>query len=159
MEGLSIDFQMLNFLGFMCYSAYNLALFCIPAVQQEYRHAYSANIPVGLEDVVFAVHAAAITAATLVQCVIFDRGQQRFFTAIGAGAAATGVVAVLGFGIVGLVEHEARTGGSAAGAGTWLTWLNLLLALSTIKLIVSLVKYIPQVWFEITRVLGALMCA
>ena len=39
-EGLSIEFQMLNLLGFLCYSAYNVALFYIPAVQREYAAQY-----------------------------------------------------------------------------------------------------------------------
>jgi cystinosin len=140
-EGLSIEFQMLNLLGFACYSAYNLALFCIPSVQAQYRHAYSSRIPVGLEDVAFAVHAMLITALTLTQCVLFERGGQRFFTPIGSTASAVGAAALLSFAIVGAAEHS----GAGQLGGAWLTWLNLLLLLSTIKLVVSLVKYIPQV--------------
>lgn len=102
--------------------------------------ACSANIPVGLEDVAFSVHAAVITAATLLQCVLFDRGGQRFFTPIGTAAAGVGVAALMAFAAVGAAEAAAGT-----AVPPTLSWLNLLLLLSSIKLVVSLIKYIPQV--------------
>ena len=142
--GLSIEFQMLNLLGFLCYSAYNVALFCIPSVQAEYHQAYSKNIPVGLEDVAFSVHAALITAATLTQCVVYDRGDQRFFTVIGICATAAGIAGLAGFGAVGVAEHVRHAEGASLSDSS-ITWLNLLMLLSTLKLLVSLVKYIPQV--------------
>lgn len=138
---------MLNLLGFACYSAYNLSLFFVPPVQAEYRRKYSANIPVGLEDVAFSVHAALITAATLYQCIIFERGSQRFFTVIGSLATGTGVLAAAGFAVVGVADASC---GSSDPNGAWLTWLNLLMLLSTIKLAVSLVKYVPQVCTHIS---------
>lgn len=134
-EGLSIDFQLLNLLGFLCYSAYNLALFTSAEVQQQYREAYSDNIPVGLEDVLFSVHAAAITAVTLGQCIAYRTPDTRFFTAVGklcAGAAAAATGAAV-FVALGGAELQ------------WATWMNLLLGLSFVKLLVSLTKYIPQV--------------
>lgn len=128
---------MLNMLGFACYSAYNVALFCVPAVQHEYVHAYSKNIPVGLEDVAFSVHAALITAATLAQCVFYDRGGQPLFSWVGRTAAGVGAAALAGCAVVGWAE--------ASGTPGRLSWLNLLLLLSAIKLVVTLTKYIPQV--------------
>lgn len=128
---------MLNMLGFACYSAYNVALFCVPAVQHEYVHAYSKNIPVGLEDVAFSVHAALITAATLAQCVCYDRGGQPLFSWVGRTAAGIGAAALAGCALVGWAE--------ASGTPGRFSWLNFLLLLSAIKLVVTLTKYIPQV--------------
>jgi cystinosin len=136
-EGLSIEFQMLNLLGFACYSAYNVALFCIPAVQHEYTAAYSQNIPVGPEDVAFSVHAAIITLATLIQCMVYDRGGQRFFSPVDTFAVVAGALVLAACPVVAIAEGQSQKG--------LLTWLNLLLLLSLIKLAVSLVKYIPQV--------------
>lgn len=46
-SGLSLDFQLLNMLGFACYAAYNVSLFCVPSIREEYQQLYSGNIPVG----------------------------------------------------------------------------------------------------------------
>lgn len=140
MEGLSIDFQMLNLLGFACYSAYNVALYAIPAVQHEYTTAYSHNIPLGLEDVAFSVHAAIISLATLVQCVVYERGGQRFLSPIGIIVVVTGALVLASFPVIAIAEGSRTPHNS-------LTWLNLLMVLSLVKLAVSLVKYIPQVRF------------
>ena len=130
---------MLNMLGFACYSAYNVALFCVPAVRHEYEQTYSANIPVGLEDVAFSVHAALITAATLAQCMLYERGDQPLFSWVGRTAVGVGALALCSCAVVGWAEAQ------AGGAPGRLTWLNLLLLLSVIKLAVTLTKYIPQV--------------
>jgi cystinosin len=104
---------------------------------------YSKNIPVGIEDVIFSVHAVIITTATLAQCVVYERGGQRFFTALGTGA----VVAAGGVAACFLVVATAEQG-TMLSLAPWLTWLNLLMLLSSIKLVVSLIKYIPQVGIQ-----------
>lgn len=136
--GLSIDFQILNLLGFFCYATYNVALFGIPAVQEQYQAAFGKNIPVGLEDVLFSVHAFAITALTLIQCVVYERGEQRFDTLNGWISVAVSAVAVIMFGLVTISQSQDHR-------IPQLTWINLLLALSAVKLVISLIKYIPQV--------------
>lgn len=138
MSGLSIDFQVLNFLGFGCYAAYNVALYFVPFIQSEYRHVYGENIPVGAEDVVFAVHAMLVTALTLAQCVVYDRGGQKFCTLLGRTAGITAVFILVATAVV-TVSERFDVGSPS------LSWLNLLLALSAVKLVVSLIKYIPQV--------------
>lgn len=137
--GLSIDFQVLNLLGFACYAAYNVALFFVPVVQKQYKDAFqSQHIPVGLEDVLFSVHAFVITALTLIQCCVYERGNQRFNTIYGQLSAVVAIVAVAGFGLVALLQSQSHP-------VAHLTWIHFLLALSSVKLVVSLIKYIPQV--------------
>lgn len=138
-RGLSLDFQLLNMLGFACYAAYNVSLFCVPSIRAEYQQLYSSNIPVGLEDVVFSVHAVFITSLTLLQCMIYDRGGQRFGSALGKTAGGTVVAIAIAAVIVSVAEYTDHL------SGYGITWIRFLLALSFIKLIVSLVKYIPQV--------------
>lgn len=134
-----MDFQLLNMLGFACYAAYNVSLFCVPSIRAEYQQLYSSNIPVGLEDVVFSVHAVFITSLTLLQCMIYDRGGQRFGSALGKTAGGTVVAIAIAAVIVSVAEYTDHL------SGYGITWIRFLLALSFIKLIVSLVKYIPQV--------------
>ena len=56
--GLNFDFLALNVVGFLCYSLFNLGLYFIPAIENEYflRHPYGVN-PVQLNDVIFSAHA------------------------------------------------------------------------------------------------------
>jgi cystinosin len=61
--GLSFDFLALNFLGFICYSVYNVALLASPAVRAEYRRQMGGSPGVRLNDAIFAVHAALMTSA------------------------------------------------------------------------------------------------
>lgn len=135
-EGLSLDFVALNVLGFAAYSGFNLALFCSPAVQQEYAARFGGVLPVELNDVLFGLHALLLSSVTALQAAVYRKGPgQRVsiltVTAIigvaGAAAAAVGVLLVRGEG--------------APPA----TWLDLAYAASAIKMAVSLCKYVPQV--------------
>lgn len=71
--GLNFDFVALNLTGFISYSIFNIALFAFEVVQKEYeiRHPRS-QIPVQINDVVFAVHAALATFACIIQCLIYE---------------------------------------------------------------------------------------
>lgn len=93
----------------------------------------------GLEDVVFSVHAVFITALTLMQCFLYDRGAQKFCSPIGKATGCTFVAILIGAVAVTIAETTDQLGGHG------ITWIRFLLALSLIKLIVSLIKYIPQV--------------
>ena len=125
-------------------------------------------------DVFFAVHAAVVTAVTLLQCAIYDRGGQRISWLAGLGTA--GSLAAIAAYLAAVVwaqqgaaggggghvppGHTGLTlvpklllgwggggggGGGALPCGDLLSWLSFLYFLSYIKLAVSLVKYIPQV--------------
>jgi hypothetical protein len=146
-SGLSVQFQVLNLLGFGCYAAYNVALFYVPFIRHEYRQMYGENIPVGFEDVVFAVHAMLITALTLIQCIIYDRGGQKICNWLGKTAGGTTILILIATIGVAAVDNSSESGAR-------LTWITLILSLSAVKLVVSLVKYIPQVCTMI--VLGSL---
>ena len=61
--GLSFDFLALNFLGFICYSVYNVALLASPAVRAAYREQMGGSPAVRLNDAIFAVHAMIMTSA------------------------------------------------------------------------------------------------
>lgn len=108
--------------------------------------------PCAPADVFFALHAAVVTAVTLVQCMLYDRGGQKvsWLAALGTGGALAAIAAYLA-AVVGAAA-QGGGGGSGGGAlgravpcGNILSWLSFLYFLSYIKLAVSLVKYIPQV--------------
>lgn len=124
-------------------------------------------------DVFFAIHAAVVTAVTLFQCAMYDRGGQRISWLAGLGTAGSvaGIAAYLAAvvwaqqgssgggghvppGHTGLTlvpslwfsgSSHGSLGGGALPCGDLLSWLSFLYFLSYIKLAVSLVKYIPQV--------------
>lgn len=135
--GLSFDFLAYNLLGFFAYSVYNVALFWVPGIQDEY---FAKNpggvIPVQLNDVMFSVHAFLITAFTIFQCFIFQRGGQRVsYTAM----IILGILLLYSVIIVFLA------------VGKVVTWLLYLTMFSYVKLAVTLIKYCPQVYLNFRR--------
>lgn len=156
--GLSLDFQLLNMLGFTCYAIYNSALYWSPAVRAEYARHHDGDTPaVHRNDVFFSLHAAAITAVTLVQCFVHDRGEQRVSRAAMVGVAGTAAAGAAYAAAVLLAPGLAPPcPGGLLGLGGCdpkglLTWLSWLYFLSFVKLAISLVKYIPQVMLNWRR--------
>ena len=95
---------------------------------------------VELNDVVFALHALAVTLLTAAQCCAYPRGKQRVHGAVIAAACGAGAAAV-------------AYAATVAGGWTWLgpafarrlDWLDWLYFLAYVKMGVTLTKYIPQV--------------
>lgn len=148
--GLSLDFQVLNLLGFVSYSIYNVALRFNPTVRKEYAALHGGQLPaVHTNDVFFALHAAAATVVTLVQCCMYDRGGAR---PARASIIATSVMTMLAIGwgaaivFVPTVDpRHCKTSGNIPCLAKMLTWLSWLYFLSYIKLAITCIKYIPQV--------------
>ena len=134
-SGLSIEFASLNVLGFACYSIFNVALYCSSTVQGLYRHRYGmeAPIPVQSNDVAFAIHALIISSITLLQILYYDGNRRRemsTFVLVLIGA----ILVVAIFGAI-LSSREP----------SFMNWLDYIYILSVCKIIVTLVKYMPQV--------------
>eukprot|EP00058_Branchiostoma_floridae_P015195 XP_002600683.1 hypothetical protein BRAFLDRAFT_118547 [Branchiostoma floridae] len=136
--GLNFDFLGLNLTGFLAYGFYNVGMFWVKEIQTEYKAHFGLHTvnPVQPNDVFFTIHAVFITTVTIIQCCIYERGGQRM-SYIGIGLV---VVAWLVAG-VGLVLALTKT-------LTWLTYLNFF---SYIKLVITLVKYIPQAFMNCRR--------
>lgn len=128
--GLSFDFLALNVIGHTLYAIFNIGLYWIPEIQDEYfaRHPRGLN-PVLLNDVFFSIHASLITMVTIGQCFLYERGTQR------VSWTASGIIGI--FCVVIIV-----VGGLSIGAKV--AWLDFLYTLSYIKLSITLMKYIPQ---------------
>ncbi|XP_013777247.1 cystinosin-like [Limulus polyphemus] len=138
--GLNFDFVVLNLTGFFCYSVYNLCFKYVYSVKCEYFNLFPTSIiPVELNDIVFAVHATCATIITVIQILLYERGEQRvsriaciFLSCLFLGAAIFLIVIFAG----GIHKHP---------------WLSLLYYLSYVKLAITLTKYIPQAYFNCKR--------
>ncbi|KAI7849924.1 PQ loop repeat-domain-containing protein [Circinella umbellata] len=137
-QGLSIDFLYYNVLGFTCYSIFNVAFFASKEIQEEYkqRNNGSENL-VRINDVVFALHAVIISSFTLSQTFYYKRSPNQR-----SSLPARGLIwlSILGAFLVVLAVKSGRA-----------HWIDLMYYLSYIKLGVTIVKYLPQVWINFKR--------
>ena len=146
--GLSFDYAGLNMVGFTCYALFNCFLLWDPATRAEYAKANGGRASaVKVNDAVFALHAAALTAVQLGQIYIYERGAQRFSRGV---KVAFGVFALLCPVGVGLAAAGAPACGWLNPAlilgplGGQCTMLTLLSTLAYVKLAITLTKYVPQ---------------
>lgn len=135
--GLNFDFLVLNITKHSSYLIYNAALFFSPVIQKQYREKYGADemIPVAVNDVAFSIHAVLLTAFTLFQVVIYDRGTQKvskICIAISSVVWATALVCL----IVSWPKHS---------------WLWLISVFNTIQVFMTAIKYIPQAVMNFKR--------
>lgn len=135
--GLNFDFVVLNLTKHSSYLVYNASLFFSSSVQGQYRKKYGFNqmIPVAANDVAFSTHAVLLTAFTLFQIAIYDRGHQKVSkTCIAIVAIAWLVVAICVF--IALPHHS---------------WLWLISCFNTLQVVMTVIKYIPQAVMNFRR--------
>uniref|UniRef100_A0A8D8HED1 Cystinosin homolog n=2 Tax=Culex pipiens TaxID=7175 RepID=A0A8D8HED1_CULPI len=135
--GLSFDFLALNLLGHTLYCIFNCSMYWNDHIEQEYfnRNPRGLN-PVIANDVAFSLHASLATLLTVVQCFIYERGEQR--------------VSYTAQGILGIFATVIVVAGILVGTSTW-HWLDFLYTLSYIKLAITLIKYVPQAVLNFRR--------
>ncbi|KAG9068805.1 hypothetical protein KI688_011091 [Linnemannia hyalina] len=136
-QGLSMDFVHLNVVGFLFYSIFNLAFFFSTEIQEEYkrRNDGQENL-VRVNDVFFAVHALILSTFTLVQTWVYKRDE-------GQRVSGFAWAFLLSSGVSVLV----LVGRALAGVGSY-EWIDILYFLSYIKLVISFIKYCPQVYIN-----------
>ncbi|KAM8976063.1 cystinosin [Pelodytes ibericus] len=135
--GLSFDFLSLNLTGFIAYSVFNVGLFWIPYIREEFLKIYpNGVIPVDSNDVFFSLHAVLLTLITIIQCCIYERGSQR--------------VSKVAIGVLIISWLFAFCMLFVAIAGK-VTWLQFLFSFSYIKLAITLMKYFPQAYMNFRR--------
>ena len=117
--GLSFDYQALNLLGFLCYAVFNIVTFFPTHIREEYKEAKNGDTPdVEANDVVFALHAVALTSITMTQICIYDRGDQRFSSWSIATVACFSAAIVI-YGIICALS-DGHVG--ATNTRSWLSW-------------------------------------
>ncbi|KAI8091899.1 PQ loop repeat-domain-containing protein [Thamnidium elegans] len=138
-KGLSIDFLFYNVLGFFCYSIYNLSFYFDKEIQEEYqsRHPDSDGNLVRMNDVVFSIHGFVISLFILLQTCVYKKHETQKISSFAASFVWLAcMVAVL---VVSTIHY----GGAI--------WLDFMYYLSSVKLIISFIKYLPQVWINYKR--------
>ena len=131
-DGLSVDFLVLNVCGFAAYAAFNVLLFFPTEVRSAYEEHHGSPPAVHANDVLFAVHALVMTIVSLFQSYLYDSGDGWFHRRVWPATLA--FCAVGGIAVVVAVAAPCGVGGP----------LVLLDVLSAIKVATSMVKYAPQ---------------
>ncbi|XP_070591530.1 cystinosin isoform X2 [Erythrolamprus reginae] len=135
--GLSFDFIALNLTGFIAYSVFNIGLFWISPIKEQFLHRYPNGVnPVDSNDVFFSLHAVALTLFIIFQCLIYERGAQKV-----SRVAIAFLVAAWLFVFTTLAVTLAQQ----------ITWLQFLFYFSYIKLGITLIKYFPQAYLNFSR--------
>ncbi|XP_056415163.1 cystinosin [Hyla sarda] len=135
--GLSFDFLALNLTGFIAYSVFNVGLFWIPFIREQFLQVYpNGVIPVDANDVFFSLHAVLLTLVTIIQCCIYERGAQK--------------VSKVAVGVLIIAWLFAFSVLFVAVAGK-VSWLQFLFCFSYIKLAITLMKYFPQAYMNFHR--------
>lgn len=135
--GLNFDYVYLNIVGHSVYGAFNVGLFWVKTIQDEYKteHPYGV-IPVQANDVFFSIHAVIACAVVLTQTIIYEKGQQK--VSLVCWALLGAILLFLGSSLIATL----------AGGISWLLLLNFC---SYVKLGITLVKYMPQAFMNYRR--------
>ncbi|CAB9498848.1 Cystinosin homolog [Seminavis robusta] len=140
--GLSPDFCGLNVIGFTCYMIYNLGFYCSPAIQRQYRerNGPDAEISVQSNDVAFAVHAFCLASITFAQIGYYNgyRTQQSRPSKVIQIVASLFLAAMVSCPLLVVAVPKMQ-------------WLDYLYMLGNIKVLVTLMKYVPQVILNYKR--------
>ncbi|MQL89462.1 hypothetical protein Taro_022038 [Colocasia esculenta] len=154
--GLNFDFLVLNMTKHTSYLIYNAALYFSPVIQRQYHEKYGFGevevgylrlgldrrwvslvgmIPVAANDVAFSIHAVLLTAFTIFQVLIYDRGTQK------VSKTCTAITSIVWVSAV------------ACAIAAWPSnsWLWLISVFNTIQVVMTAIKYIPQetVFFDL----------
>lgn len=70
---MHFDYLAFNLVGHTCYMVYNLGLYSVISVKEEYqrRHPFGAN-PIAINDIFFPVHAVILCLIAIVQCFCYE---------------------------------------------------------------------------------------
>ncbi|CAH8544004.1 unnamed protein product [Schistosoma turkestanicum] len=135
--GFNFDFAVLNVVGFLFYSIYNIGLYWIPLIQEQYlKRNPLGSVPVLPNDLAFAFHALFISSVTASQILCYERGGQR--------------VSKICIGILILITIYTIIVCILGGVNT-MEWLDTFYLLSYIKLFISFIKYAPQALMNFRR--------
>nr|XP_043900853.1 cystinosin isoform X1 [Solea senegalensis]XP_043900854.1 cystinosin isoform X1 [Solea senegalensis]XP_043900855.1 cystinosin isoform X1 [Solea senegalensis]XP_043900856.1 cystinosin isoform X1 [Solea senegalensis]XP_043900858.1 cystinosin isoform X1 [Solea senegalensis] len=135
--GLNFDFLALNLTGFIAYSVFNIGLFWVPYIQEEFIQQNPNGInPVTASDVFFSLHAVLLCVVYACQAAVYERGGQKI-----SWTARFLLLVAWTFALVSLFVAVAKK----------ISWLDYLYYFSYIKLAITLVKYVPQAYMNYRR--------
>jgi cystinosin len=123
-EGLSVDYLILNFVGFVCYLSYN--------AYGLYNPECSFHDQTHLADMLFALHALLANTVQFCQYMYYPKGQNRVSMLWGSVSA----ISVFFIIIMGIIDTNLEA---------------MFLFMGLIKVILTIFKYIPQVVLNFKR--------
>ncbi|KAL8850688.1 MAG: hypothetical protein Q9221_004336 [Calogaya cf. arnoldii] len=144
--GTTPAFPFINTLGFISYFISTTLFYASPLIRSQYaiRNPSAPNPTVRLNDVVFTVHAVLMSSLAWSQFAPriwgFRQGPQevgRTMKGIATGCILAIVLVILFVGV--------QTGGGGYDAERW-AWIDVVYGISYIKLLITVIKYIPQVY-------------
>ncbi|KAI1337485.1 cystinosin [Xylariaceae sp. FL0016] len=145
--GTTVDFPFVNILGFIAYLVYTSAMSFSPVIREQYALRHNGHTPtVATNDVAFAAHAVLLTTILNTQYFVpslwgFDRttaGTKPSRLMKGVFAGCILAVAIIIFVVVSRSPD-------ANPATAW-AWLDVVYIISYVKVVVTLVKYAPQLF-------------
>ncbi|KAI0909046.1 PQ loop repeat-domain-containing protein [Ustulina deusta] len=146
--GTTVDFPFLNILGFASYLIYTCAFYWSLEIRHQYALRHDNHTPtVAFNDVAFALHAFILTAILNTQYFLpsvwgFERSAVRSPSRAIAGVF-TGCIT----GVVLILFIVASQPPSADPRTSW-AWLDVIYVISYVKLLVTVVKYAPQLVYN-----------
>ncbi|KAG2416914.1 hypothetical protein HFD88_008131 [Aspergillus terreus] len=150
--GLAIDFPTINVLGFVCYTAYTSAFLWSPVIRSQYaaRHPVSPEPTVRFNDFAFAIHAVVLSAIVYSQFWPFIWGfKVSRFQRVSKPVAGLFWGSILAVAVVSWIVL-AKSPNNGYDPFTW-AWIDVIYALSYVKLVITVVKYVPQAWVNYKR--------
>ncbi|KAL3454767.1 PQ loop repeat-domain-containing protein [Aspergillus insuetus] len=150
--GLAIDFPTINVLGFVCYAVYTSAFLYSPVIRGQYaaRHPQSDEPTVRFNDFAFALHAVVLSFLVYTQFwpsiwgFKVSRFQRVSRPILGLFWGSFVAVAVVIFIVL------AKSPDNGYEPSSW-AWIDVIYALSYVKLVITVVKYVPQAWVNYKR--------
>ncbi|KAI4725868.1 L-cystine transporter-like protein [Aureobasidium sp. EXF-10728] len=147
-RGITVDFPLLNIVGFTSYTISTAAFLLAPRIRQQYalRHPSAPEPTVRFNDLIFALHGTIV-------CFVFYsqfyprlwnfeivKGQRASSTALGIFYGS-----IVGVTVTALLVTLFRGGEDAPGS--WAE-IDIIYAFSYVKLIITLSKSAPQAWYN-----------
>lgn len=141
-EGLSTDAAVMAVVNYICYTCYNAFFFWDEGIRHEYKERYGpdATITVQSNDVAFSIHALMLCLIMLGQVVYYGGLQQYPLSKV-----TIFTLVIIAFGSLVycscILLHVPGN----------FNWINFLYILATIKLVLTIMTYIPQVMLNYQR--------
>ncbi|KAF5298134.1 hypothetical protein FQA39_LY02558 [Lamprigera yunnana] len=135
--GLNFDYLALNLIGYLSFGIFISGLFFISDLQRLYHDRYPRGlIPVKTNDVVYNIHGTFAIIITIIQCFIYEKGEQKISTTAKSILGILGLFCITGCTLLGFHKLEL---------------LDFLYYCSYIKLLITVLKYIPQAYMNYKR--------
>jgi cystinosin len=164
-DGLSIDYSVVNLLGYICYTSYTAAFYWDTSIKEMYeeRHMHDgpdgqpSKITVESNDVAFAIHSLIMSIIWLVQLEIyggFRKCRNEGKPIVSRPIATLIYIIVISCAIYAFLivyAHRSDWIMEDSYLVSGLNWLDFLYYLSYMKVVITTAKYIPQVIMNMKR--------